>query len=140
MRFEILLAFALAATSSAAPSPSLPAGIVSVAAMKDWIATTDAELTFAGAPIDELGVNPLVTTVTFCSTRTANLCSGPCTVFTGSGVCHAAPDTNCLAATTDIAFCAGSNCNGGCNTLSTCGTRLDNGFCFTPSTNSFSVP
>ncbi|KAK6984769.1 hypothetical protein R3P38DRAFT_3231124 [Favolaschia claudopus] len=58
MRFEILLAFALAATTSAAPSPSLPAGIVSVAAMKDWIATTDAELTFAGAPIDELAIFP----------------------------------------------------------------------------------
>ncbi|KAJ6544535.1 hypothetical protein B0H19DRAFT_1310067 [Mycena capillaripes] len=45
--------------------------------MKEWLSTTDAELTYSGLPIENLGANPLVTTVTFCSKRTANLCSGP---------------------------------------------------------------
>ncbi|KAJ7836903.1 hypothetical protein B0H14DRAFT_3870669 [Mycena olivaceomarginata] len=138
MRFQLLFAIVLAALTTAAPS--VPEGVVSVAAMKEWLSTTDAELTFTGLPVEELGINPLTTTVTFCSTRTANLCSGPCTVFTGAGVCINTPNTRCLAATTNVAFCDRSNCGGSCNTLSTCGTRLDNGFCFTPGTASISIP
>ncbi|KAJ7836902.1 hypothetical protein B0H14DRAFT_3870668 [Mycena olivaceomarginata] len=110
MRFQLLFAIVLAALTTAAPS--VPEGVVSVAAMKEWLSTTDAELTFTGLPVEELGINPLTTTVTFCSTRTANLCSGPCTVFTGAGVCINTPNTRCLAATTNVAFCDRSNCGG----------------------------
>ncbi|KAF7328421.1 hypothetical protein MVEN_02558000 [Mycena venus] len=138
MRFQVLSTFVFAALTAAAPS--IPEGVISIAAMKEWLSTTDVELTYSGLPIEALGVNPLVTTITFCSTRTANLCSGPCNVFTGAGVCHATPGTNCLAATTDVSFCDGANCGGSCHTLSACGTRLDNGFCFTPGTNSISLP
>ncbi|KAF8178309.1 hypothetical protein K438DRAFT_2021964 [Mycena galopus ATCC 62051] len=139
MRFQILSPIVLAVLTAAA-GPPVPKGVVSVATMKEWLDTTDAELTFTGLPIESLGFNPLVTTVTFCSKRTANLCSGPCTVFTGAGVCHNAPNTNCLSATTNVAFCDRSNCGGSCNTLSTCGTHLDDGFCYTPGTASISIP
>ncbi|KAF7372741.1 hypothetical protein MSAN_00479500 [Mycena sanguinolenta] len=123
-----------------APQSSVPTGVLTVAQMKNFLATTDANLTFTGLPIEMLGADPLVTTLTVCSTRTAQLCSGPCTVFTGSGTCFNTPNTKCLAATTDVSFCDHSNCQGSCNTLSTCGTRLNNGFCSTPGTNSVSVP
>ncbi|KAK7014358.1 hypothetical protein R3P38DRAFT_2545534 [Favolaschia claudopus] len=140
MRFEILLAFALAATASAASLSSLPAGVVSVAAMKEYIATTDAELTFVGAPIGELGINPLLTTVTVCSTAAGNLCSGPCTVLTGSARCFETPDTACLSATTNIAFCNQAKCKGKCTPLSSCNKYLGDGFCYTPGTRSISLP
>lgn len=108
--------------------------------MKNWLATTDANLTFIGEPIENLGISPFVTTVTYCSTRAGSLCSGPCTVFTGSNVCLNAPDTNCLSATGNVAFCDHAGCSGSCNNFNSCGTRLDNGFCATPGTKSISVP
>lgn len=114
--------------------------VVSVAEMKNWLATTDANLTFIGEPIENLGISPFVTTVTYCSTRAGSLCSGPCTVFTGSNVCLNAPDTNCLSATGNVAFCDHAGCSGSCNNFNSCGTRLDNGFCATPGTKSISVP
>ncbi|KAJ7787220.1 hypothetical protein B0H14DRAFT_3095449 [Mycena olivaceomarginata] len=85
--------------------------------------------------------SPFVTTVTYCATRTANLCSGPCTVYTGGATCLDAPGTACLSATSNVAFCDKSGCKGTpCNVLSSCGTKLDDGFCFTPGTKSISVP
>lgn len=108
--------------------------------MKNWLATTNESLTFTGAPLEDIGLNPLTTTITFCSTVTAGLCSGPCNVFTGAGVCHATPGTNCLSATTNVAFCDHSGCSGSCNTFADCGTKLNDGFCDTPGTNSISLP
>ena len=108
--------------------------------MMHWIATTDAELTFVGEP-----VNPLVprgtedTMVTYCSRRTGNVCGGFCTVYTGGHKCLDAPDTQCISATSDVGYCTGKVCTGTCNQLSTCHTQLANGFCFTPNTSSIVV-
>ncbi|CAK5266354.1 unnamed protein product, partial [Mycena citricolor] len=88
MYFQTLTSFVIAAFTIgavASPTPEVSTKMT-VAEMKNWVATTDSELTFVG-DINELGVNPFVTTVTFCSTRTNQLCSGPCTVFTGSSQC-----------------------------------------------------
>ncbi|KAF9010333.1 hypothetical protein BDZ89DRAFT_897005, partial [Hymenopellis radicata] len=73
-----------------------------------WLATTDAELTFIG---DTQSHNPLAkrdaqfTKVTYCSQRVHIICSGVCTVYQGSPKCLNAPNTNCLAATTNVGFC-----------------------------------
>lgn len=106
-----------------------------------WLATTDAVLTFTGEPINPLAARAAQNTiVTFCSDRSQSVCGGPCTVYNGGAACLSAPGTNCLSATNNVAFCSGNACNGPCNQLSSCGTRLDNGFCFTPNTNSIIVP
>ncbi|KAJ7303018.1 hypothetical protein DFH08DRAFT_794181 [Mycena albidolilacea] len=148
MRFETLSSFLLTAlTLKAAGTPvdaandDAPAfSLLTVAEMKNFLATTDANLTFIG-DVSTLGVSPFVTTVTYCATRTANLCSGPCTVYTGGATCLDAPNTACLSATSNVAFCDKSGCKGTpCNVLSSCGTKLDDGFCFTPGTKSISVP
>lgn len=77
--------------------------------------------------------------VTYCSSRTQNVCGGACTVYNGGATCLAAPGTKCLAATNNVGFCDRGGCGGSCNQLSSCGTRLDNGFCFTPGTASIIV-
>ncbi|KAI0716405.1 hypothetical protein C8Q76DRAFT_724119 [Earliella scabrosa] len=118
----------------------IPTYLMSHEAMMHWIATTDAELTFIGEPI-----NPLVprsaqaTMVTYCSRRTVNVCGGACTVYNGGARCLDAPGTNCLAATNNVGFCDRAGCTGSCNQLSTCGTRMDNGYCYTPGTRSINV-
>ena len=105
-----------------------------------WIANTDAKLTFVGEPINPLAPrSPEVTTVTYCDIRIDDVCGGDCTVYTGGAKCLYAPGTNCLAATNPVVFCSGDDCDGPCNTLTTCGVRLANGFCFTPDTNSILV-
>ncbi len=114
--------------------------LVSHEQMMHWIATTDAELTFVGKPINPLTPRSTqTTTVTYCSSRIDNVCGGACTVYTGGSTCLNAPNTNCLAATNNVAFCSSGGCSGACNQLSTCGTRLDNGFCVTLSTQSILV-
>ncbi|KAM5536117.1 hypothetical protein V8D89_010216, partial [Ganoderma adspersum] len=110
--------------------------------MMYWIANTDAELTFIGKPIDPLAprsATALTTTVTYCSIRVGGVCGGPCMVYTGGGTCLNAPNTNCLGATNNVAFCDRGNCTGDCSQLSTCATGMDNGFCFTPGTESILV-
>ncbi|KAI0665762.1 hypothetical protein C8Q78DRAFT_1063151 [Trametes maxima] len=120
--------------------------------MLDWLATTDAELTFIGEPLSlslttHRDSNPLAplpraaqnTIVTYCSKRTQSVCGGPCTVYNGGATCLNAPDTNCLAATHDVGFCDRGGCGGSCHNLATCGTKLANGFCFTPGTRSIIV-
>ena len=114
----------------------------------NWLATTDAEITYIGEPID---VNSFSTEssltkraannvmVTYCSHRVDNVCGGPCTVYNGPAACLNAPDTNCLAATANVGFCDRGGCGGSCNQLSSCGTRLDHGFCYTPGTRSIIV-
>ena len=106
-----------------------------------WISTTDAELTFIGKAINPLAPRSAEdTTVTYCSNRVDDVCGGPCTVYTGGAACLNTPNTNCLAAITNVGFCDRSGCTHSCNQLSTCGTRLDNNFCFTPGTQSILVP
>ncbi|GJE96902.1 hypothetical protein PsYK624_131100 [Phanerochaete sordida] len=114
--------------------------LVSHEQMLHWIATTSAELTFVGAPLNPLTPRSAQNTmVTYCSHRVDNVCGGPCTVYNGGATCLNAPGTNCLAATHNVGFCDRGGCGHSCNQLSTCGTRLDNGFCFTPGTQSILV-
>ncbi|TFK37244.1 hypothetical protein BDQ12DRAFT_667180 [Crucibulum laeve] len=115
--------------------------LVTEAEMRHWIATTDAKLTFIGEPITDglQGRAALNTMVTYCNKRTQNVCGGDCTVYNGGAACLNAPDTQCLSATNNVGFCDRSACGGSCNQLSTCGTHLDNNFCFTPGTRSINV-
>ncbi|THH33243.1 hypothetical protein EUX98_g968 [Antrodiella citrinella] len=108
------------------------------AELLNWLATTDAQVTFVGKFAAEL--TPLDITVTYCNRRTNNLCGGDCTVYVGGQKCLNAPDTQCLGANHDVSFCDRAGCGHSCNALSSCGTRLDNGFCFTPGTASINVP
>ena len=112
--------------------------------MAEWLANHEGEITYVGLKnhTDIVKRAAQATTVTYCQRRSGNLCSGPCTVSTGNGVCINAPGTQCLAATTDVAFCDYDNCRSsdGCHNLSQCGTRLNDGYCYTPGTNSISIP
>ncbi|KAJ7824104.1 hypothetical protein B0H14DRAFT_3088809 [Mycena olivaceomarginata] len=135
MCFQVLVSLALAVVSF-----GLPSGLVTAAQVKNWISTTDANLTFIGEPIENLGASPFVAAVIYCSTATGSLCSGPCTVYSGGATCLNAPNTNCLSATSNVAFCGGVQCQGICNQFNQCGTRMDDNFCFTPGTQSISVP
>ncbi len=78
--------------------------------------------------------------ITYCSSRTQNVCGGACTVYNGGATCLYAGGTVCIAATANVGFCDRQNCGGSCNQLASCGTRLDNGFCYTPGTQSIIVP
>ena len=105
-----------------------------------WIATTDAELTFVGEPINPLTPRSAqITTVTYCNKRINDVCGGSCTVYSGGAACLDAPGTNCLSATNNVGFCDRGGCGHSCNQLSTCGTHLEKGFCFTPGTQSILV-
>ena len=122
-------------------TPTKPASyIVSPQQMIHWIANTDAELTFVGKPPNSLALrSPQDTVVVYCSTRNGNTCSPPCTVYNGGPICLAAPNTNCLSATNDIGFCNQPGCTGNCTFLTGCILQLDDGFCWTPNTESILV-
>ncbi|KAL0564851.1 hypothetical protein V5O48_017187 [Marasmius crinis-equi] len=111
--------------------------VVSKQDMLDWIATTEANVTFIGNPIAKRADG---TTVVYCTKRTNNVCGGDCTVFTGSAKCLDTDGTNCISATTNVGFCDKGGCGGSCNQFSSCGTKLDNNFCATPGTKSINVP
>ncbi|KAH7103656.1 hypothetical protein BKA62DRAFT_696062 [Auriculariales sp. MPI-PUGE-AT-0066] len=107
----------------------------------EWIHTTDSELTFIGDPIEASREKRQQSVqVVYRSIRQNNVCGGPCTVYNGGPTCLDAPDTNCLRATANVAFCDRGGCGGSCNQLASCGTRLDNGFCWTSGTASIAVP
>ena len=117
------------------------ADIVTMDQFYNWLDTTDANITFIGEPIDRHAPRAADSVmVTYCNRRTQNVCGGSCTVYNGGAKCLSAPTTQCLAATANVGFCDRSGCGGSCNQLSTCGTRLDNGFCYTPGTASIIVP
>ncbi|KAF8808895.1 hypothetical protein BYT27DRAFT_7232521 [Phlegmacium glaucopus] len=142
MEFIVLVSTIISAlTLFAAASPVVP-NVVTVEQVQDWLAYTDsANITFIGDPIDDnlSKRNALNTIVTYCRNRIGNACGPPCTVYNGGPTCLNAPGTQCLNATRNVVFCAGTGCGGGCNQLSTCGTRLDNNFCWTPGTESILV-
>ncbi|EJD40301.1 hypothetical protein AURDEDRAFT_35236, partial [Auricularia subglabra TFB-10046 SS5] len=80
--------------------------IMSESQLLTWLSTTNAEVTYIGAPVlssRQLGGN---VTVVYCSTRTQGVCGGPCTVRTVGAVCLPAPGTNCLRATANVGFCS----------------------------------
>ena len=123
-------------------TPTKPASyIVSPEQMMHWLANTDAELTFIGKPpTDPLAPRSAQdTTVVYCTTRDGNVCSSPCTVYNGGTTCLAAPDTNCLSATNDIGFRDKPGCTGDCTFLTGCILQLEDGFCWTPNTQSILV-
>ena len=117
--------------------------LISVEQFKHWLATTDANVTFHGKPLGDLSDiskrNALDTMVTYCNTQIDNVCGGLCTVYNGGANCLSAPGTACLFATNNVGFCDSDGCGGSCNQFSSCGTRLDNGFCDTPGTASILV-
>jgi hypothetical protein len=110
---------------------------------KRWLATTDADVTFHGKPLGDLEDftkrNALNTIVTYCDNKIDDLCGGACHVYNGGATCIDAPGTNCLSATNNVGFCDSGGCGGSCNQFSSCGTKLQNNFCFTPGTESILV-
>ncbi|RPD58870.1 hypothetical protein L227DRAFT_576888 [Lentinus tigrinus ALCF2SS1-6] len=116
------------------------ASTVSTDEFLKWLDTTDADITYVGKPIN--GSVPRAAAdimVTYCTKRTQNVCGGTCTVYNGGSTCISAPGTACFSATGNVGFCDHGGCSGSCNQLSSCGTRLDNGFCSTPGTSSIIV-
>ena len=102
--------------------------LVTVEQFIDWLANTDADVTFHGKPIGDLSDfskrNALNTMVTYCTKRIDDLCGGSCQVYNGGATCIEAGGTNCLSATNNVGFCDRSGCGGSCNQFSSCGTRL----------------
>ncbi|KAF8956830.1 hypothetical protein BDZ97DRAFT_1849387 [Flammula alnicola] len=151
LSFGILASLTLAVT--ALPATIAQAGVVSrsngvhtflvsPAEFTNWLSTTDANLTFIGKPITQRDLESrqsLNTMVTYCTNLVDNVCGGTCTVYNGGPTCLQAGGTNCLAATNNVGFCDGGNCDGSCNELASCGTPLDNNFCATPGTGSIVV-
>ncbi|KAK0242178.1 hypothetical protein EDD85DRAFT_1018484 [Armillaria nabsnona] len=139
--FFALAAMAVVGSASPTPEPAPAAFIWTDAEFDHWLATTDAKITYYGNTTP----NPLApraalnTRVTFCSSRTNNVCGGNCNVYDGGATCLSTPGTVCLAATNNVGFCDRAGCGGSCNQLSSCGTRLDAGFCYTPGTRSIIV-
>ncbi|KAK0494332.1 hypothetical protein EDD18DRAFT_1320803 [Armillaria luteobubalina] len=134
---------AMAVVGSASPTPEpVSAAIWTDAEFDHWLATTDAKITYHGdaTPPNPLAPRDALTTrVTYCNRRTNSVCGGACTVYNGGATCLNAPNTVCLAATHNVGFCDRAGCGGSCNQLSTCGTHLDGGFCYTPGTRSIIV-
>ncbi|KAF8954073.1 hypothetical protein BDZ97DRAFT_1908426 [Flammula alnicola] len=136
LSFGILASLTLAVTALPATagvvsrSNGVHTFLVSPAEFTNWLSTTDANLTFIGKPITQRDLESrqsLNTMVTYCTNLVDNVCGG-----TSGG-------TNCLAATNNVGFCDGGNCDGSCNELASCGTPLDNNFCATPGTGSIVV-
>ena len=123
--------------------PAWQTNLMTVEQFKHWLATTDADVTFHGKPIGDLADfskrNALDTMVTYCTKKIDDLCGGSCSVYNGGATCIAASGTNCLSATNNVGFCDRGNCGGSCNQFSSCGTRLENNFCYTPGTASILV-
>ena len=117
----------------------------SIQEIRDWVAQTDADITYSGKPIDfgDLSkYNALDTTVVFCNRVTGTLCGGVCGVYSGGPVCLHTPGTACLAATSNVVFCSGTNCTGTCNHFADCATvatALPNDYCSTPGVQSILV-
>ncbi|KZV93984.1 hypothetical protein EXIGLDRAFT_835300 [Exidia glandulosa HHB12029] len=142
--FATLAAAIVGLSSGVAASPTPVVDIMTESEMLTWLSTTSATLTFIGEPIPKaanlnarVGGNVMVV---YCSSRTNNVCGGACTVYNGGATCLNAPDTVCLSATANVGFCDRGGCGGSCNQFSSCGTRLDNNFCYTPGTKSIIVP
>ncbi|PIL23590.1 hypothetical protein GSI_14903 [Ganoderma sinense ZZ0214-1] len=113
--------------------------LASVATAMPFDATTDANLTYVGAPINPLAQRQSTTMVTYCTKRVGGVCGGSCSVYNGGPTCIDASGTSCLSATNNVGFCDRARCGGSCHDLSTCGTHLDKNFCATPGTQSILV-
>ncbi|KAK0189452.1 hypothetical protein F5146DRAFT_1199506 [Armillaria mellea] len=138
--FFSLTTMAAVGSASLTPEPA-PAGIWTDVQFDHWLATTDAKITYHGntTPNPLARRAALTTRVTYCNKHTQNICGGNCNIYDGGATCINASSTMCLAATNNVRFCDCANCGGSCNQLSTCGTHLDGGFCYTPSTASINM-
>jgi hypothetical protein len=108
-----------------------------------WLRTTTANVEFIGSDFNT-PLGPLDVRLIYCSERIENTttCGGNCFAYQGPGSQCMLPTlrtANCLAATRSVHMCFTKDCND-CNLFTSCGTRLDNGFCFTPDTNSIRLP
>ena len=112
--------------------------------MLTWLSTTDAKLTFIGEPVSARSAKDKRaaedTMVIYCNKRAGSVCGGSCTVYNGGSKCLSASGTECLYATSNVAFCDGKDCTGSCHNFNKCGHPLDDNFCFTPGTASINVP
>ena len=117
--------------------------LITIEQYKHWLENTDAVVTFHGKPLGDLSSlskrNALNTIVTYCTERIDDLCGGSCQTYNGGATCIDAPGTSCLSATNNVGFCDRGGCGGSCNQFSSCGTKLQNNFCFTPGTASILV-
>ncbi|KAH9925183.1 uncharacterized protein B0H18DRAFT_389947 [Fomitopsis serialis] len=148
MQFKLAFATfaALVAVVAAVPSPEVTTQLFTQEEMIAWLKRPTPSSP-SSATLSQVSMRPKVLpraprTTRWSRTATAalqNVCGGSCTVYNGSAKCLNAPDTQCLAATNNVGFCDKGGCGGSCNQLSTCGTHLDNGYCYTPGTKSINV-
>ena len=117
--------------------------LITIEQYKHWLENTDAVVTFHGKPLGDLSSlskrNALNTVVTYCTQRIDDICGGTCQTYNGGATCINSPGTSCLIATSNVGFCDRGGCGGSCNQFSSCGTKLQDGFCFTPGTASILV-
>ncbi|KAL1684225.1 hypothetical protein EV122DRAFT_285947 [Schizophyllum commune] len=118
-----------------------------------WLRTTDADIIFIGhppirritKPADLLARATQATGfVTYCNVRTTdNKCGGTCMVYAGGPACVSAPHTTCYYVSSNfqnaVSSCGGPGCTGSCSSYAQCGTRLSDGFCYAPGTQSILV-
>ncbi|KAL1762697.1 hypothetical protein FB107DRAFT_285149 [Schizophyllum commune] len=117
-----------------------------------WLRTTDAEFIYIGQPVHEIAdLGDILTRathttgfVTYCNVRTTdNECGGTCTVYAGGPACVSAPHTTCYYVSSNfrnaVSACGGPGCTGGCSGYAQCATRLIDGFCYAPETQSILV-
>ncbi|KAL1710862.1 hypothetical protein EV121DRAFT_191765 [Schizophyllum commune] len=148
-----ILAMAFLVTKGA----SLQHGVLEVQGNDDlhhlhWLRTTDAELIYIGHPAHEIAEPMDILTrathatgfVTHCNVRTTdNKCGGTCTVYAGGPTCVSAPHTTCYYVSSNfqnaVSACGGPGCTGSCSAYAQCSTRLSDGFCYAPGTQSILV-
>ncbi|KAI0666859.1 hypothetical protein C8Q78DRAFT_426444 [Trametes maxima] len=128
-------------------SPALPGNnVLTDAEFDNWLATTDANLTFIGDAEPRALINPFgrrattKTRVTMCDKQVGSVCGGTCTIYKGGPACVGAQGIACIAATANVGFCTLSGCNGNCSNLNQCAVPLGDGFCGTPGAASIVVP
>ncbi|KZV63199.1 hypothetical protein PENSPDRAFT_616917 [Peniophora sp. CONT] len=126
---------------SAAAFPAVVRDSTSHLELMDFIMNTNATLTFTGAKPGSLAARAGGNVnVVYCTSRSGDVCGGSCTVYTGPATCISSPGTRCMKADFDVSFCDHGGCSGSCNQYNSCGTKLGNGFCDTPGTQSITVP
>ncbi|KAF9499461.1 hypothetical protein BDN71DRAFT_1428176 [Pleurotus eryngii] len=109
LKLASLATLAVMAVSSPASSRDVGANIVTDAELDDWLRTADANITFVGGAKGPLPRrNALIARVVYCTQRSGPLRGDHCTLYEGNSVCLNAPGTNCLMATTNVAFCNAS--------------------------------
>lgn len=108
--------------------------------INSWLRDTAPAMEFVNGDWSTLP-GPEDVRLVYCTERTGRSCGGRCIGYQGPRTqCLKTlfKDADCLAATHRIDMCNVANCTD-CNQSDTCGTRMDYGFCWTPSTNSLNL-